>query len=77
MIQLNKVSTQAVRVLKGLKEPGNKAFLDFLSGELEETKRKLVHADDMGHIHRLQGRAEALEDLLTAVEESAKVVKEH
>lgn len=77
MIQLNKVSTQAVRILKSFKEPGNEAFLALLKDELEDAKQKLVHASDMGHIHRLQGRAEALEDLLTAVEESTKVVKEH
>ena len=37
-------------------------------------KGRLVSATDMVTIHRLQGRAEAFEDLLKAIEESPKVV---
>jgi hypothetical protein len=44
-----------------------------LENELASTKQKLVYANDMGTIHRLQGRAEAFEDLLKAIEESSKV----
>jgi hypothetical protein len=46
-----------------------------IQDELEGTKQKLVYANETSIIHRLQGRAEALEDLLKAVEESQKVVK--
>lgn len=74
MIDLNTAPTQAVRAFAQLSEPGNDALLRFLSSELEDTKQKLVHADDTVHIHRLQGRAEALEDLLRAAEESLTVV---
>jgi hypothetical protein len=45
--------------------------------ELEATKQKLIYADDINVIHRLQGKAEAYEDLLKAVEESQKVMKGH
>ena len=47
-----------------------------LQGELEETKQKLVYANEIDIIHRLQGRAEAFEDLLKAIEESQKIVRE-
>jgi hypothetical protein len=47
--------------------------LKLLEAELESAKQKLVHAADMVQVHRLQGRAEALEDLLKAVEEAPKV----
>lgn len=74
MIDLNKADVQAVRALSALREPGNQALLNLISAELEAAKQKLVRAGDMVLIHRLQGRAEALEDLLRATEESAKVL---
>jgi hypothetical protein len=74
MINLNSVSRQALQALNRLREPGNEALLQFLESQLAEAKQKLVYADDMGLIHRLQGRAEAYEDLLKAVEESSRVV---
>jgi hypothetical protein len=74
MIDLNTANPQAVRALSRLKEPGWEALVGLLRSELDAAKQKLVHAGDMVTIHRLQGRAEALEDLLRATEESAKVV---
>jgi hypothetical protein len=74
MINLNTVDLQAARALLRLREPGNEALLGLLQGLVEEAKTKLVYVDEMGLIHRLQGRAEAYEDLLKAVEEAAKVV---
>jgi hypothetical protein len=74
MINLNAVDLQASRALLRLKEPGNEALLGLFRSQLEEAKTRLVFADDMGMIHRLQGRAEAFDDLLKAVEEAAKVV---
>lgn len=74
MIYVNKLETQAIRALKGLKEPGNEALLALLKDEHEGAKQKLVHANEMGLIHRLQGRAEAFEDLLKAIEDSQKVI---
>ena len=73
MIDLNNAEKQAIHALVRLREPGNEAFLRLLKAELEAAKLKLVHAADMVQVHRLQGRAEALQDLLTAVDESPKV----
>ena len=73
MIDLNSADIQAVKALLRLKEPGNDALLRLIEVELESAKQKLVKAVDMVQIHRLQGRAEAFEDLLKAVEESPKV----
>lgn len=75
MIDLNNAESQAVKALTRLREPGNEAFLRLIEAELESAKQKLVHAADMVQVHRLQGRAEALQDILTAVEESPKVAR--
>jgi len=75
MIDLNSADPQAVKALSRFQEMGNEALLRLLTSELEAAKQKLVHAGDMAMIHRLQGRAEAFEDLLRAAEESAEVVK--
>lgn len=75
MIDLNSADKQAVMALARLKEPSAQAVLGLLRSELEAAKQKLVYAVDMAHVHRLQGRAEAFEDLLRAAEESAEVVR--
>jgi hypothetical protein len=74
MIDLNSASPQAVRALNRLKELGNEALVELFEAELEAAKQKLVYAGDTVAIHRLQGRAEAFESLLRAIEESAKVM---
>lgn len=74
MIDLNSANIQAVKVLNRLREAENEPLLRLIASELEGAKQKLVHAGDMVSVHRLQGRAEAFDDLLRAVEESAKVV---
>lgn len=73
MIDLNSAGLQAVQALSRLREPGNEALSRLLTSELETAKQRLIHAGDMVTIHRLQGRAEAFEDLLRAIQESAKV----
>tara|TARA_B100000902_G_scaffold224449_1_gene213200 strand:- start:858 stop:1088 length:231 start_codon:yes stop_codon:yes gene_type:complete len=73
MIDLNNAEIQAIKALLRLKEPGNEALLRLIEAELETAKQKLVKAIDMVQVHRLQGRAEAFEDLLKAVEESPRV----
>ena len=75
MINVNKLDSSEISALNRLREPGINKVIMILQGELEATKQKLVYANEMDIIHRLQGRAEALEDLLKAVEESQKVVK--
>jgi hypothetical protein len=74
MINVNKLDFQEVTALNRLREPGFDRVITTLRGEIEEAKQRLVHADDMAYIHRLQGRAEAFEDLLKAIEESQKVL---
>ena len=73
MIDLNSIDKQQVRALLRLREVGDNKFETFLREEMERGTQKLVKADDMVTIHRLQGRVEAFEDLLRAIEESAKV----
>lgn len=73
MINVNSLEMSEVSALNRLREPGVNKVLTVLEKELASAKQKLVYANDMGTIHRLQGRAEAFEDLLKAVEESPKV----
>ncbi len=76
MIDLNLVEHQHVQALLRLKEAGsNNQFLSFLEEEIKDAAARLIKADDTVTIHRLQGRAEAFKDLLTAIEESHKVVR--
>jgi arginine repressor len=42
---------------------------------LSEVKTSLVRADDMALIHRLQGRAQVLEDFLEALEQAPSVME--
>jgi hypothetical protein len=76
MINVNKLDSLEISALNRLREPGINKVITILQGELEDTKQKLVYANEMDIIHRLQGRAEAFEDLLKAIEESQKVVRE-
>jgi len=75
MINVNKLDSSEISALNRLREPGINKVIMILQGELEATKQKLVYANEMDVIHRLQGRAEAFEDLIKAIEESQKVVK--
>ncbi len=75
MINVNKLDSLEISALNRLREPGINKVITVLQGELEDTKQKLVYANEMDIIHRLQGRAEAFEDLIKAIEESQKVVK--
>ena len=76
MINVNKLDSSEISALNRLREPGIDKVITILQGELEDTKQKLVYANETDIIHRLQGRAEAFEDLLKAIEESQKVVRE-
>ena len=73
MIDLNLCDQQQVSALLRIKETGDKAMLNLFKGEAEEAKARLVKATDTMTIHRLQGRAEAFEDLLAAIEDAPKV----
>lgn len=73
MIDLNLCDQQQVNALLRIKETGDKALLNLFEEEAEKAKARLVSATDMVSVHRLQGRAEAFEDLLAAVEDAPKV----
>jgi|TARA_R110000823_G_scaffold231493_1_gene358172 hypothetical protein len=73
MIDLNLCNRQQIQALLRLKEDGNSALVPLLEELVEAAKARLVIATDMVNIHRLQGRAEAFEDFLRAIEESPKV----
>lgn len=75
MIDLNLCDPQQAQALLQIKETGNDQLPSLLRAEALTAKAKLVIATDMVSIHRLQGRAEAFEDLLKAIEDSPKVVK--
>lgn len=75
MIDLNTVGAQTVQALTNLREPGTAKVVELFSSELEETQRKLVRASDTVLIHRLQGRAELLEELLSAVEDARAMAR--
>jgi hypothetical protein len=72
MINTNTLSVQEKQALNRLQDPSTGKVLELLQRELDGAKQKLVYASDTGIIHRLQGRAEAFEDLLTVVKESQK-----
>jgi hypothetical protein len=74
MIDLNLCDQQHVKALLRLKETGETALLGLFKAEAELAKARLVSATDTVTIHRLQGRAEAFEDLLMSVELAAKVI---
>tara|TARA_B110000977_G_C10622720_1_gene316854 strand:- start:50 stop:283 length:234 start_codon:yes stop_codon:yes gene_type:complete len=74
MIDLNLCDPQHLKALLRLKETGETALLGLFEAEAELAKARLVNATDTVTIHRLQGRAEAFEDLLTSVEEATKVL---
>jgi len=74
MIDLNLCDQQHVKALLRLKETGETALLGLFKAEAELAKARLVSATDTVTLHRLQGRAEAFEDLLTSVELAANVI---
>ena len=74
MIDLNQCDSQHVNSLLRVKESGDTSLQDLLGELVNMAKGRLVSATDMVTIHRLQGRAEAFEDLLKAIEESPKVL---
>jgi hypothetical protein len=74
MIDLNQCDSQHVNALLRVKETGDTSLQNLLGELVTMAKGRLVSATDMVTIHRLQGRAEAFEDLLKAIEESPKVV---
>lgn len=73
MIDLNQCDSQHVNALLRVKETGDASLQNLLGELVNMAKGRLVSATDMVTIHRLQGRAEAFEDLLKAIEDAPKV----
>tara|TARA_Y100000114_G_scaffold121475_1_gene116670 strand:- start:482 stop:715 length:234 start_codon:yes stop_codon:yes gene_type:complete len=73
MIDLNLCTKQQINGLLRIKETGDTALKALLEEQIDKTVSRLIQADDMATIHRLQGRCEAFKDLLTAIEDSPKV----
>ena len=73
MIDLNLCDQQQINALLRIKETGNNALIALLAEQTEPAVSRLLQADDMATIHRLQGRCEAFKDLLKAIDDSPKV----
>ena len=73
MIDLNLCTKQQINGLLRIKETGDTALKALLEEQIDRTVSRLIQADDMATIHRLQGRCEAFKDLLTAIDDSPKV----
>lgn len=54
---------------------GDGKLLELFEVVLEQTKTALTEAGDPMHIYRLQGRAKALQDFLSAVEKADEVLE--
>jgi hypothetical protein len=73
MIDLNLCTQQQINGLLRIKETGDTALKALLEEQIEKAVSRLIQADDMVTIHRLQGRCEAFKDLLKAIDDSPKV----
>jgi len=73
MINVRELSNQELQALDRMRLD-NAVVLKLIAAHFEAAKQKLVREGDMVLIHRLQGRAEAYEDLLRAVDESAEAL---
>ena len=73
MIDLNLCDQQQINALLRIKETANNALIALLEEQTEKAVSRLLQADDMATIHRLQGRCEAFKDLLKAIDDSPKV----
>lgn len=64
-----------MQALLRCKQPENAGLIELFQSKLDEAKNALIMADDTVMIHRLQGRAEVLQDFLEAVERSPEIVE--
>jgi hypothetical protein len=53
--------------------PGGDTLLKLFDQLASEAKTALVQADEMARIHRLQGRVQAFEELLRAVDDAKAI----
>lgn len=72
MLSINQFDEQELRALAQLKHSKLISLFEKLSSDC---KASLVQADEMVRVHRLQGRAQAFEDLIKAVDDAVKIVE--
>ena len=73
MIPINELTPDQVRSLARIKQVGGDRIFEVMNFLIAEGKQSLVRADEMARIHRLQGRVEAFQDLLAAIEDAAEI----
>lgn len=73
-MNFNQADPQVWQALNRLKAPEMQALLKFFHNQAEHAKTSLIHAEGV-QLHRLQGRAGYLEDLLEAVEQAVSVLE--
>ena len=73
-MNFNQADAQVWQAVHRLQAPEMQALLKFFQNQAEHAKTSLIHAEGV-QLHRLQGRAGYLEDLLGAVEQAASVLE--
>ena len=75
MLTIFKKVTRAQAAAAGyFAQPEMKPLVDLFKETLEETKTGLVSASDTVHIHRLQGRAQVMEEILELVTNASQIL---
>lgn len=75
MLNANDLTPQAIRALSQVPQINDGQVITALEDALSSVRQKLVYAGDMVLIHRLQGKAQAIEELLQAIKDSTEVVR--
>jgi len=73
-MNFNQADSQVWQALNRLRAPEMQALLKFFQNQAEHAKTSLIYVEGV-QLHRLQGRAGYLEDLLEAVEQAASVLE--
>jgi len=73
-VNFNQADKQVYVALHRLSAPEMQALLAFFNKQAEHAKSQLVHAEGV-MLHRLQGRAGYLEELLEAVKQAVPVLE--
>ncbi len=74
MVTFNQADKQVHAALMRLKSPEMQALLAFFNKMSEESKTSLIRAEGV-NLHRLQGRAGLLEELLESVENAGSTLE--
>ena len=74
MTMFNRATKQELECFNRLNAPEMRALRTFFDNQLAETLKSLIVADGV-HMHRLQGRAGVLSDLLETVDNAASALE--